>query len=96
MSIPMRSRSQNSIPSHEKVIHFYDLISFFVRHSMKTKATNTIMLFVHLLYYPVSQIKSTIFAERQAAASEIASQNEYGSHNKQRLFPHTALTGWEL
>jgi hypothetical protein len=44
---------------------------------MKTKATKTIMLFVHLLYYPVSQIKSAIFVEWQAAASEIASQNEY-------------------
>jgi hypothetical protein len=35
------------------------------------------MLLVHLLYYPVSRIKSRIFVEWQAAASEIASQNEF-------------------
>jgi hypothetical protein len=35
------------------------------------------MLLAHLPDYPVYRIKTTIFAERQAAASEIASQNEF-------------------
>jgi hypothetical protein len=80
--VPSHSHGPNTIHPplpHEKGVDLDYLFSssYLFRTETEIKSLKNIMLLAHLPDYPVSRIKTTIFAERQAAASEIASQNEF-------------------